>query len=144
MYNDPDLSVALKKEVAIEMVNGILPLRQVPILAQCSDECLAELISHMKLQVFMPRDYVCSIGDPGRCAHNLPLAPNDQKDGEENKGKENKRRENQDFFTSKNPHPQPPLSLSLSLFLFLPPGIHAFLTPAPTVRTGKCFSLARV
>lgn len=66
VYNDPDLSATLKKAVTVEMVNGVFPLRRVPMLSKCSDECLAELIARMKMHVFMMDDVVCAVGDPGR------------------------------------------------------------------------------
>jgi hypothetical protein len=63
LCNDPDLNIALRREMSIEMVNVTFPFKKVSMLAMCSDDCLADLLVVMKLNVFMQLDVICHIGD---------------------------------------------------------------------------------
>lgn len=66
LYKDPQLSQTLRNQVALELVNGIVPLKQIPTLAECSDLCLARLIDYMRIHVFMPAEYVATEGEVGQ------------------------------------------------------------------------------
>jgi CRP-like cAMP-binding protein len=55
--------VFIVTQVASEILDTRLPLRQVPLLRECSEECLAAIISRFNTHVFFKDDPVFSKGD---------------------------------------------------------------------------------
>lgn len=62
IYDDEDLSPALRSEIALYIHRGLVAT--VPLFQGCSDSCLACAVMKLKTQLYMRGDVVFHKGDP--------------------------------------------------------------------------------
>lgn len=63
IIHDPDLSLTLRKEVALAMHAKYVA--RVGIFDGCSKDCIYEICSRLKFHIYMPEDVIFEQGDPG-------------------------------------------------------------------------------